>query len=149
MKSEAFLKSAVKDSMRQNKALTQASMRQKQQNEKLKAFLAKNNVPLTTGAASDYKSSRVVEVASDPNLTGRVETTKGDLSPKMQVALIEKAASQGEFPDKAVQDQDIITISKGEEQVDIKIPKTFLTQGTKNRDDLEDGWEGNQQLALP
>ena len=68
IKSEAFLKNAVKESMKQNKALQAAAIRQKQQNDKLRAFFLKNNIPLddkkstktTAAAASD-----IVAVASE------------------------------------------------------------------------------------
>ena len=58
-------------------------------------FLSKNNVPLTDPIVSEYKSSH--NIASDNNLTGRIESVKDEVSPAMQVALIEKAVSQGEF----------------------------------------------------
>ena len=94
-------------------------MRQKQQNDRLKAFFEKNKISLSQPASDYGKSSAQAAntnhwVATEQNLTGRHE---GQDAPKITERMsIEKAASQNTLIQHGSDGQgERITIDKGGE----------------------------------
>ena len=123
--------------MKQNKALQNAVKRQNQQNEKLKAFLIKNNVGLTT---------RISVNQSTNNIQERLDQ-QDRFSNELASQVINSAPTEHAQADDSDEPEEIIAVDDGGDQVDIKIPtKTFMTQNQRDNDDLI--FEG-QNTALP
>lgn len=113
VQSDLFLKNAVKESMKQNKALTNACKRQQEQNDKLKAFLKKNNIS-TTMRSSEMNASRIAVVpvqnteGSGPNeFSQRIVSTREDKE--------EKAVTERDY----LIEEEMIAVDDGGDQVDI------------------------------
>ena len=129
VKNNALLKNCLKESMKQNKALQAAVKRQHTQNEKLKAFLIKNNVSLASRPSAENSTSQVNQNASD---------NQDHFSNDLASQIIKSAPTEQnqEGNEDSDEPDEMIAIDDGGDQVDIKIPKTFLTQNQKDNDDL-------------
>lgn len=121
IKNDALLKNCLKESMKQNKALTAAVKRQHAQNEKLKAFLTKNNVGLMPRPSADQSTSQVHRTAEPAD----------QFSNELVSQVIKSAPTeQNQVEEDSDEPDEMIAVDDGGDQVDIKIPsKTFLTQG--------------------
>lgn len=135
--SEAFLKGALLESMKQNKLLNAACNRQQKQNDKLKAFLKNNNVGLPRSNATITNTETAsIAVASAQHFTkqfggGETETVSKDQTVKDGDASMTDKEQMLLMDQDIEQDEMIAIDNDGGGQVDIKIPKTFMTQGNK------------------
>lgn len=121
--------------MKQNKALQAAAIRQKKQNDKLKAFFLKNNVDWkkkeSTKTSIDAQSDIVI-VAKEHNLTDRIESVC--INDEIIEDVVERAASHREYSDVGFESGAFEKI--GGDQVDIKIPKTFVSRRENDNDEV-------------